>query len=407
MARTAQQLQRALSRRGVRALWRKSGIKESSINQYMRWIPLFEGYCDARGLEEVQELTLVGVKAFVRVYCADRDCHAGRALCAARSSLRAWAGARRALGETEVPPWYGPAVPRHLPTLVREFAEYRVRHAGIAAGTVRTETDLAIRFISFLRSRKVYVSRLRLRHVDEFVEDLTSRLARVTVRDACSRLRGFLRFLFATGRIEADYAALISAPRVRFADRPPRALRWAEVRRILSVIDCRTSMGVRDYAAFLLMATYGMGAAEIITLRLEDVDWRAQVLRFRRPKTGVVVELPLLAAVSHALARYVRHVRPHHAIDRAVFVSQKTPHTKVTSSTFRQRLRHYASQAGIHRPVIGTHSLRHSYACRQADLGVPPKLLGDLLGHRHPGSTSVYIRAAMTRLRSVALPVPR
>jgi hypothetical protein len=34
-------------------------------------------------------------------------------------------------------------------------------------------------------------------------------------------------------------------------------------------------------------------------------------------------------------------------------------------------------------------------------------LLGDILGHQRPESTAVYVRVAMRRLRSVALPVPR
>jgi hypothetical protein len=32
--------------------------------------------------------------------------------------------------------------------------------------------------------------------------------------------------------------------------------------------------------------------------------------------------------------------------------------------------------------------------------------LSDILGHRHPASTSVYVRVALGRLRQSALPVP-
>jgi hypothetical protein len=34
-------------------------------------------------------------------------------------------------------------------------------------------------------------------------------------------------------------------------------------------------------------------------------------------------------------------------------------------------------------------------------------VVGEILGHRRPQSTSAYIRVAMRRLRRVALPVPR
>jgi site-specific recombinase XerD len=51
--------------------------------------------------------------------------------------------------------------------------------------------------------------------------------------------------------------------------------------------------------------------------------------------------------------------------------------------------------------------LRHSHASRQIDQGASATIVGDILGHGHPESTSVYVRVALHRLRGVALPVPR
>jgi site-specific recombinase XerD len=50
---------------------------------------------------------------------------------------------------------------------------------------------------------------------------------------------------------------------------------------------------------------------------------------------------------------------------------------------------------------------RHSHATRQIDGGVHAKIVGDILGHRRPSSTSLYVRLALKRLRTVALPVPQ
>jgi len=55
---------------------------------------------------------------------------------------------------------------------------------------------------------------------------------------------------------------------------------------------------------------------------------------------------------------------------------------------------------------MGTHVLRHTHACRQLELGTTPKIIGDILGHRDPDSTSAYLRVATDRLRAMALPVP-
>ena len=68
--------------------------------------------------------------------------------------------------------------------------------------------------------------------------------------------------------------------------------------------------GKRDFAMLLLLATYGLGAAEILGLRLEDLNWSAGVLKACRPKTKVAIELPLLPSVARALTAYLRLERP-------------------------------------------------------------------------------------------------
>jgi integrase/recombinase XerD len=66
----------------------------------------------------------------------------------------------------------------------------------------------------------------------------------------------------------------------------------------------------------------------------------------------------------------------------------------------------HARAAGIDAPYLGAHVLRHSNAARQIDVGTPPRVLSDLLGHHDQGSISAYVRIATESLREVSLPVP-
>ncbi len=158
----------------------------------------------------------------------------------------------------------------------------------------------------------------------------------------------------------------------------------------------------------LMMSVYGCGAAEIIHLTLQDINWPAGTLRVVRPKTGVVIQLPLLPVMARALSDYLRHGRPAHAPTRAVFVRMKPPHTALAdSSAVRHISCRWALRAQVNAPFLGSHALRHAHACRQLELGTPPKLIGDILGHRDPQSTAVYLRVATERLRELSLPVPR
>jgi site-specific recombinase XerD len=72
----------------------------------------------------------------------------------------------------------------------------------------------------------------------------------------------------------------------------------------------------------------------------------------------------------------------------------------------RHILHKHARVAGVSAPYLGSHVLRHTHACRELELGVPPKVIGDILGHRRPESTSAYLRVATERLREVALALP-
>lgn len=157
----------------------------------------------------------------------------------------------------------------------------------------------------------------------------------------------------------------------------------------------------------LLLATYGLGAAEILTLRLEDLDWRAGVLRARRPKTKVCIELPLLPVVAKALTAYLRWERPPAKGITKVFLSRRMPYAPITSGAIRHRIRLYAKRARVSEAVLGAHIFRHAHASRQIDAGADLKVVSDILGHRSSSSTSVYVRVALRRLRGVGLAVPR
>lgn len=392
----------------VVALWRTSGRTSGTVQVYAYWARRYVTYCEARSRPLLVELTRARVEKFV-VEEVRRRRRSPRIYSTPCNAVRALSCALGAMG-VQVPAWRGPA-PRSSPAasmIVRGFIEYRLRHRGVAKGTTVSEARVATAFLRFLRSRGRRIAAVRVRDLDDFVLELASKCAPKTVAGDCSTLRALLRYLHATGRLPVDIAGCVAAPRIRSLHRPPRALPWRDVRRILRAIDRHRPLGRRDFALFLMMATYGMGAGEVCELTLDDIDWTARTVRIRRPKTGVVTLLPLLDPVAHALAQYLRDERPAHAQGRAVFVSAHLPHRRLAcSTTIRHRLHGYARAAGVHADFLGTHVFRHAHATRQIEGGAPVQVVGDILGHRRPSSTSAYTRSAILRLRGVSLPVPR
>lgn len=394
--------------REIVAVWRKGGLSRGTIVNYLYWVRRFRKCCEKRKLIEAEQLTVAGVERFLRAYVGPRlkgRRSAQNSRGVASNALHAWASALRDLG-SPLPQWREKPT-QQLPPLLNEYFKYRRHHNGVSDGTLTRDIETARSFLLQLRSKMKPVERTTLNDVDAFVRNLSSRLAKRTVADTCSSLRAFLRFLQITGKLSADLAGAVIAPRYRIDERPPRTLPWKDVQKILHSISRSHPPGKRDFAIVLLLATYGLGAAEVLGLRLDDVDWRAGILKARRPKTSVPIELPLLPAVAKALIAYIRNERPPARSIKHLFLRKNMPYEPMTSSAIRFRIRHYARLAGISTKIIGAHAFRHSHATRQVDAGANIKVVSDILGHRSSSSTSIYVRVALRRLRTVALPVPR
>jgi integrase/recombinase XerD len=246
----------------------------------------------------------------------------------------------------------------------------------------------------------------RLIDLDHFLHRASKGWTKTTVGGAATTFRAWLRFLFVTGRSKHDLADSVALPPSVAFPRPARALPWTMVRQLGRGIDRSTPMGRRDYGQYLLFCAYGLSNAEIITLKLEQIDWDAGILHVRRVKNSATVDLPLLPAVAKAIAAYLRHGRPQ-TLCRNVFIRHTIPFGPLGHATVGQRVRCWAERAKVQAPFLGVHLFRHSFATYQLERGTPLKVIGDILGHRSCQATRVYVRTALSRLRQLALPVPQ
>jgi integrase/recombinase XerD len=376
--------------RAVFDFWRKGHVSAGTIAIYLQWVRRFRLYCSKHNLVEHEQLTAAGVQRFTQAYSGPRL--KGRRIAqasrdSARNALHAWACALQAMGTSLLPKWRDHIQSPALPPLINEYRQYRRAHNGVSEGTLVRDVETALGFLSQLRHAKKDIKQSTVSDVDAYVQNLATRVSKRTVADTCSSLRAFLRFLQVTGRSTTDLATRVIAPRYRIDEQPPRTLPWADVQRIVRSISRSNPPGKRDLAILLLLATYGMGAAEVRALRLGDVDWQGGTLTVRRPKTRVSVELPLLPGIAKALTGYLRYERPPAGSTDVIFLRKNMPYNPITSGAIRHRIRYYAQLAGVSARVLGAHAFRHTHATRQVDSGTNIKIV--------------------KLLRIVALPVPR
>lgn len=324
-----------------------------------------------------------------------------------RASLRAWADALRALGKP-VPAWISQA-PR---SLIDEYWSHTRRIRDLSEKTFKDHRLYVTWFLEDLKKRKIGLHAIALTDVDHFVSTLTThrKLAVTSAANACICVRHFLRFLYRTRRIGSDLAPAVIGPTLRqMLKRPPERVSWAALKRVLGAVDRTRSLGKRDFAIFVTAASYGWGAADVLSLRLDDIDWYRNTLSIVRPKTGVRIEVPLRPQVAQALATYIQTARPPNTGKREVFLRHYAPWAKVpTTTSIGCNLQRYAEKAGIQFPPrYGMKVFRCAHIAEQLNRGVPPKVVVDVVGHSDTRSISRYAGIDIEQLRRCALPVPK
>ena len=281
---------------------------------------------------------------------------------------------------------------------------------GLQLETRTKRATLALRFLTAFGSRahEEGLASLSVRDVDAYLEQCCRGLRRASIEDRTVCLRDFLRHLHRSGRTVIDLSDTVIGPRIYEHEDIPSALRAEEVQRVLDVTrEDRSSVGLRDYAILTLLATYGLRAGEIVRLRLDDIEWRREVLRVRHSKTGTHSELPLLREPGEALLRYLERARPPSSY-REVFLRVHAPHRpfkcgSILNCVTSARLR----AAGISpQGRKGPHAFRHARAVSLLRSGVPLKIIGDVLGHTSAQATGEYLKLATEDLRNVGLELP-
>ena len=281
---------------------------------------------------------------------------------------------------------------------------------GLQPETRTKRTTCALRFLGWLglRADEEGLGNLTVPDLDAYLKQCCVGFRRASIEDRAVCLRDFLRHLHRSELTAADLSGTVIGPRIYEHEDIPSALRADEILRVLEVTrEDLSPTGLRDYAILMLLAAYGLRAAEIVRLRLEDLDWRREVLRVRHSKTGTYSELPLLNDPGEALLGYLEKARPPSTY-REIFLRLLPPHRpfkagSILNCVTRARLRAAGlAPQGRH----GPHAFRHARAVSLLRSGVPLKIIGDVLGHTSAQATAEYLKLATDDLRAVGLELP-
>ena len=222
-----------------------------------------------------------------------------------------------------------------------------------------------------------------------------------------SAIRVLIRFWFENNVTKGDKSGYLTSFKYLRKERVPSFYGKGEVMDIEKSVDQTSGVGKRDYAMLLLATRLGLRASDIAGLKLDDIDWRNNVIRLVQYKTAQPIELPLLADVGNAIIRYLKSGRPK-SQSKQLFMASRAPYSVLGRQGVGSAINRIISNAGIDLKGRrhGPHSMRHSLATAMLRNGTAMPVISESLGHTSTKTTMTYLRIDIDSILKCALPVP-
>lgn len=297
----------------------------------------------------------------------------------------------------------GTVVAPESEAVVAAFGAYQLTQRRLAPLTVQMDSYEIRVFLAWRAAKGLgSLEQMGPDELVEFVVEQARRVASRTMGTYIGALRGFVRFLYATGVTGSDPSGVLpSVPAVRFTG-IPKAVDATTVAAMLGACDRSRPGGRRDFAILSLMVRLGLRAVEISRMTLDDFDWRSGEVVIHG-KGGRLDRLPIPADVGEALVDYIRHGR-RGAVCREVFIQATGAPVAMSRNAVVFVSRTTSERAGVTR--VAGHRLRHTAATAMLAGGASMREVGQVLRHDDDTTTSIYAKADQASLSLLARPWP-
>jgi site-specific recombinase XerD len=207
-----------------------------------------------------------------------------------------------------------------------------------------------------------------------------------------------LRFLFEV-TLDRPQALKKMSP-LKVPQKLPTVLGVDEVKRLLDA-----APGLKAQAALSVAYGAGLRAAEVVHLKLSDIDSERMVLRIEQGKGRRDRYAMLAPSLLELLRRWWRESqRQGKMLPNGWLFPGQNPIEPLSTRQLNRFIKAAAEAAGIDRRV-SMHTLRHSFATHLLEQKVDIRLIQVLLGHKKLDNTARYSHVATKTLTEVTSPL--
>ncbi len=278
-----------------------------------------------------------------------------------------------------------------------KFLEHQKRYAVPTITAYRSDLNQFFHYLDTIYGT-VPLMDIKAFHVRSWVVELSQEHTPKTVSRKLSALKTFFKYLLKRDLITHNPMLKITTPKV--SSRVPVVVRETELAQLFEEISFTDDFpGQRDRLVLEIFYATGMRRAELIGLKIADIDLKKRQMRVlgKGNKERMLPFSKNLAVLIEQHIKLRNNVFPENTNQALLLTNKGEPmYPKMVYNLVKRYL-------GMVTTVEkkSPHVLRHSFATHLSDNGADLNAIKELLGHANLSATQIYTHSSIEKLKKI------
>ena len=291
--------------------------------------------------------------------------------------------------------------------LIEQYAGYLRNERNLSLHTLRNYMGDLAQFYQFLaarglclgRDKRVKLNEVNLHVARAYLVFLTKDRKKSSVGRKLAALKGFFKYLVASGQLKQDPLLLLQTPK---QEKPlPRFLSVDDVFQLLGGLKIKGALDARDRAIFEVFYSTGIRVSELVGLNWRDIDFQLGIVRVvgkgSKERIVPIGECALESLTDYGVEQRKRGNLPTTG-ENAVFLNNRG--NRITTRSIGRIVEKHLKASGL-AVRISPHGLRHTFATHLLNSGADLRVIQELLGHASLSTTQRYTHLNLDGLTAV------
>jgi len=278
-----------------------------------------------------------------------------------------------------------------------KFLEHQKRYAAPTLTAYSSDLHQFFRYLDSIYG-SVPLTEIKALHVRSWMVELSQAHTAKTISRKLSALKTFFKYLLKRNLITHNPMLKITTPKVN--SRVPVVVRKAELQQLFEqVVFADDFAGKRDQLALETLYATGMRRAELIGLKIADIDFTNRQMRVLG-KGNKERMLPFNKNLADLLRSYIeiRNNTFSEINNNRLFLTNKGE-PMYPKMVYNLVKRYLGMVTTVEKK--SPHVLRHSFATHLSDNGADLNAIKELLGHASLSATQIYTHSSVEKLKKI------